>query len=238
MRDLALGFTAVPAFDVLAASPHARGMDYAIRSIPLLFALVTVACGDDDGGGTGTTTTAEGSGSDTGSSSGGSSGGSSGTSTGTSSGSESGTSSTGVDSSSSGEGSSTTGIDVESFERFVMSSAAGLCKPGVDCDGFVELLANGTLRVEIFGDVTETVTEVDISDEDLEAAIVVFADPALIELLDGPEPLCKPPTDIFENMTVELDGTSHDAATTFCDQPPIAAAREMAIGLRMEYVPQ
>ena len=30
----------------------------------------------------------------------------------------------------------------------------------------------------------------------------VFADPALVALLDGPDPACNPPTDIFESMLV------------------------------------
>ena len=107
----------------------------------------------------------------------------------------------------------------------------------MDCDGFVELLASRTLRVEVFGDVDDSVTEVEISAEDFAAAVQVFADPALVALLDGDDPVCNPPTDIFESMLVEIDGGTHDAATTACGQPPLAAAREMANDLRAQYVP-
>lgn len=131
----------------------------------------------------------------------------------------------------------TTGGNVSGFERFMMSSAAGPCPPNEDCDGFVELLASGMLRVETFGDVTNTVKEVEISAEDFAAAVPVFADPALVALLGGADPVCDPPTDIFESMLVEIDGVTHDASTTACEQPPIVAARKLANDLRMQYVP-
>jgi hypothetical protein len=141
---------------------------------------------------------------------------------------------TGVDSTGAG---STTGIDVSGFERFRMSMGAGPCPPMEDCDGFVELLSTMTLRVEKFGDVGDPVTEVAISAEDYAAAVQVFADPALVALLDGPDPACNPPTDIFESMEVVIDGSAHDAGTTLCDQPPIAAARDKATALQQQYVP-
>lgn len=130
----------------------------------------------------------------------------------------------------------TTGVDVSGFERFLMSTAAGPCGPGGDCDGFVELLASGMLRVEVFGG-DETVVEVEISQADFTAAVEVFADPELLALLDGDEPLCNPPTDVFESMTVEIEGASHEGSTTGCGQPPVAAARTMATDLRTKYVP-
>lgn len=133
--------------------------------------------------------------------------------------------------------SSTTGIDVSGFERFTLNHSAGPCPPGADCDGFIEVLASGLLRVETFGEVGNPVKEVELSPEDLAAALPVFADPALRALLDGPDPACEPPSDIFESMVVVVDGMSHDGGTTFCDQPPIAAARDMASALSEKYVP-
>lgn len=131
---------------------------------------------------------------------------------------------------------STTG-DTSGFERFVLNSGAGPCPPDSDCDGFVELLAPGTLRVEVFGDVSKDVVQVEISEEDYDAAVAVFTDPALLALLDGAQPICRPPTDVFESMTVEIEGTTHEAMTTACDQAPIAAARSTAAALQTEYVP-
>lgn len=131
----------------------------------------------------------------------------------------------------------TTGGDITGFERFKMDVAAGPCPPNSDCDGFIELLASRTLRVEPFGEVGNPVLEAEVSEEDFVAAALVFADPELTALLDGPDPVCDPPTDIFEAMLVEIDGASHDASTTFCDQPAVAAARDRANALAMKYFP-
>lgn len=131
----------------------------------------------------------------------------------------------------------TTGGDITGFERFKLDMAAGPCPPDSDCDGFIELLASRTLRVESFGEVGNPVLEAEVSEEDFMAAALVFADPELTALLDGPDPVCDPPTDIFEAMLVEIDGASHDASTTFCDQPAVAAARDRANALAMKYFP-
>lgn len=131
----------------------------------------------------------------------------------------------------------TTGVDLGDFERFLISTGAGPCGPEEDCDGFVELLAGGTLRVERFGDVSDEVIESQITAEDYDAAVLVFLDPALLDLLDAPGPLCEPPTDVGETMRVEEGGASHEASTTTCPQPPIAAAREVAVALRDKYAP-
>ncbi|PCC75025.1 hypothetical protein SAMN02745121_03769 [Nannocystis exedens] len=130
----------------------------------------------------------------------------------------------------------TTGAS-EGFERFTLRSVSGLCPPESDCDGFVELLSTGLLRVEKVGDLGNPVTEVEIDTEDFALALEVFTDPALIEVLDSPDPLCDPPTDMFEEMELELDGTLHEATTTVCPQAPLQAAREAAEELRLKYVP-
>lgn len=142
---------------------------------------------------------------------------------------ETGTSTTGGD--------STTGGELPGFERYKLTSAAGPCPPNMDCNGFIELLAPGTLRVEPFGAVGDPVTEAQISAEDFTAAVQVFAAAELVALLDAPDPLCNAPTDIFETMLVEIDGGSHDADTTFCEQAPLVAARDMANMLAMKYAP-
>lgn len=134
-------------------------------------------------------------------------------------------------------GDSSTGAELAEFERFKLTRAAGPCPPDMDCDGFIELLASGLLRVEPFGEQGDPVTEVEISGDDLAMAAQVFADPELIALLDAPEPLCNPPSDVFETMLVEADGMSHDADTVFCDQAPLVAARDTANALAMKYAP-
>ena len=146
-----------------------------------------------------------------------------------------GSDSTGSDSTDSTD--STTGVDVSGFERFRLSRGAGPCPPDADCDGFVEILAPQLLRVEEFGDVTDAVTEVQLSAEDFAAAALVFSDPALWALLDDPSLDCNPPTDVFEGMVVEFDGVAHESTTTNCSQPAIAAARTMAEALHSSYLP-
>jgi hypothetical protein len=131
----------------------------------------------------------------------------------------------------------TTSETLAGFERFKLSRAAGPCPPNMDCDGFIELLADRTLRVEPFGEQGDPVTEAEISEDDMAAAVQVFAAVALVQLLDSPEPLCNAPRDVFESMQVDIDGGSHDADTAFCDQAPLGAARDMANMLAMKYAP-
>jgi hypothetical protein len=130
----------------------------------------------------------------------------------------------------------TTGVEVN-FERFRVSRAAGPCPPDADCDGFIELLASRTLRFEPFGEPGNPVLEAEISEQDFAVAVPLFASPELIALLDQEEPLCDPPTDIFETMAVDVDGGMHEKATTTCDQPEVVAARETANALVMQYFP-
>ncbi len=144
---------------------------------------------------------------------------------------------TGTDTTGSDTTDTTTGIDTSGFERFRLARAAGPCPPDLDCDGFIELVAPATLRVEEFGDITNTVNEVEVSAEDAAAAILVFSDPELWALLDQPELPCNPPTDVFESMLVDFEGITHDSPTTACVQPPITAARDMANALATEYLP-
>lgn len=220
--------------------------------IALLLASFTLACGGDDGksdasseSSAGETTASAGTSAGvTGTSTGdtpttGTSGGASDSASGTSTGDtptgtgDSGTSTVDPGSSS---GDTSTG-EVTDFERFRIDNAAGLCPPDVDCDGFTELLGTRLLRVSRFGEVGDPVTEVEISAEDFTAAVQVFAAPELLALLDGPDPLCNAPTDVFETMLVEVGGSSHDAETVFCDQAPLGAARDMAEMLATKYAP-
>jgi hypothetical protein len=130
----------------------------------------------------------------------------------------------------------TTGVATD-FERFRTDFAAGPCGPEMDCDGFVELLGSGELMYEEFGQPGNPLMMAQLTPEDLDAAAAVFTDPALLALLDGSDPVCDPPTDIFEAMIVEVDGVTHKSGTTGCAQPPVAAAREMAQGLVEKYMP-
>ena len=123
------------------------------------------------------------------------------------------------------------------FDRFRLSNSAGPCMDGEDCSGYVELSDTGQLLVDKFGEVPESVHEAQVTDEELTAAIVVLTDPDLVALLDLGAPPCKPPTDIYESMELELDGVSHQNSTTFCGDAPLEAARDVMHDLQQIYVP-
>lgn len=136
--------------------------------------------------------------------------------------------------SSTGTGAST-GVPAEGFGGFEIRWVVAACPEGAECDSAVGLQTNGLLRVETFDE--PGATEVEVSAEDRAAAEAVFTDPALLALLDAEELSCDGLSIIDESMRVALDGATHEAVTVFCEQPPIAAARAMAVSLRDAYIP-
>jgi hypothetical protein len=126
-------------------------------------------------------------------------------------------------------------IDLASFRR---TMGYGPCRPGMDCSGFMELRADGTLLVDRVGEEIEEPRQARISDEDLANAIAVFTKPAFVELLDLDEPPCIEPYDIFESMTItEVDGTEHRNRTTLCEEVAISDARAVIDDLADRYLP-
>lgn len=128
------------------------------------------------------------------------------------------------------------------FESFRRAWGAGPCPPGGDCAGSVALLADGTLRLETpcTGDMMcqglpAGTYEVVVSDEERDAAIAVLTDPALIAILQGVEPACPAPTDVFEGMTIAFTDAEYENATTTCDAAPLVAARAVLADLVNAY---
>lgn len=128
------------------------------------------------------------------------------------------------------------------FESFRRTWSAGPCPPGGDCSGSVELLADGTLRLETpcTGDMTcqdlpAGTYEVVVTAEEREAAIAVLTDPTLVTILQGAEPACEPPTDISESMAVTFEGVEYENTTTTCDAAPLQAARDALTDLVNAY---
>lgn len=130
----------------------------------------------------------------------------------------------------------------EPFESFRMTWGAGPCPPNGDCAGSIELLANGTLRLDTpcsghlacDGLIPGTYEAV-VSAEDLDAAIAALTAPDLVNLLDGPRPVCEPPTDIYESFAVVLDDVEHSNETTTCEAAPLQRARDALSALVQEY---
>ena len=123
------------------------------------------------------------------------------------------------------------------FERFELFSAAGPCPDEMDCVGRIVLEAAGRLMVDRFGELPVVEYEAQVPADRLAAAIEVLTEPALVALLDLPAAPCEPPFDIFEHMSLTLGGAVHENDTTFCDDAPLAAARDVMFGLVNTFVP-
>jgi hypothetical protein len=120
------------------------------------------------------------------------------------------------------------------FESFKLMQN-GFCAPGSDCSSFIELRADGMLRIDdiaIPGQKTRTLT---VSAADVAAALPTLSGPALLELLDRSGPPCSQPTDFSEQMVVRIAGVDHHNFTTACTQSALRAARDAVRGLVREY---
>lgn len=119
------------------------------------------------------------------------------------------------------------------FDSFRMTWGSGPCPPNSDCEGSIELLADGTLRLDTpcsgflaCDGLLPGTYEAVVSYDDLDAAIAALTAPDLIELLDGVRPVCQPPTDIYESFAVVIDDVEHGNETTTCDAEPLQRARD------------
>jgi hypothetical protein len=123
------------------------------------------------------------------------------------------------------------------FESFRLSTFEGPCFVEGDCTGYTELLSSGILRVDRMFDTTGTVHEATVTPEDLDLAVAILNDSALVALLDSAELECNVPTDTAEHMTLSVDGVVHERSTVGCDQEPFGAAREVLFRLAHTYLP-
>ena len=124
------------------------------------------------------------------------------------------------------------------FESFRYSTAAGLCPDDMDCVGFIELTSDRVLLVDRNGELPVVVHQAEVTVGELDEAISVLTDRALIAILDLGEPPCLPPSDVFEEMTLlEGGGRRHSNSVTFCEDAPIAAARARLRALADAYFP-
>jgi hypothetical protein len=127
------------------------------------------------------------------------------------------------------------GVPATGFGVFTLRTSGGPCAPGNDCVGFVELRADGTLRLDVLGE--PGVREAHVGDADLAAAMHDLTAPDLVALLDGAEPLCDPVFDFDEHMSLVLDGDTHEATTTMCPQAPLRTVRDVSSHLAETYLP-
>jgi hypothetical protein len=122
------------------------------------------------------------------------------------------------------------------FERFLYNAGGGLCPPNSDCSTSTELLASGLLRHDCMGQIPVVVHEAMVSPGDRDAVIAVVTDPALVALLDQPNPPCQPPTDVSESMALFFGGKTHKNSVTLCQQQPIVTARNALAKLVARYL--
>jgi hypothetical protein len=124
------------------------------------------------------------------------------------------------------------------FEQFEYRFAAGPCFPDADCFGFIVLASDGTLLNDKFGELPAgTVHTAKVTQAELDAAIPVLTETSLVELLDLPGQICEPPTDIFEDMILTMEGKTHSHTVTWCGDQPIVDARQVLNDLANRYFP-
>lgn len=111
------------------------------------------------------------------------------------------------------------------FERFFLAGDEAGCpiQARGDCRSSAELLSDGTLRMDSWGEPGAPTLSADVPDAVLAQAIVALRDPALLALLALPTPC--PDANQTETMLVRIAGTDHRNATGACNEPPILAAR-------------
>lgn len=121
------------------------------------------------------------------------------------------------------------------FQRVSLHTAGGPCTEEMDCEGSYELLADGTFRVDRFGEYQGGVHEAHLSAEDLESAIQVATDPELVKLLRaGPYP-CGHVTDMSNDLVLELEGEHLVQEVTVCNWPEVQALRQTLRDLEDRY---
>jgi len=124
------------------------------------------------------------------------------------------------------------------FKVFKFVSGAGPCPPDRDCSGFIELSADGTLRVDNIGEMPRgTVHEIKVTPAELQAILPVLTAPALRGLLDTGGQDCPVIHDVWESMSLTMDGVTHEHKTTACSDQPIQDARKAILGLAKKYFP-
>jgi len=120
----------------------------------------------------------------------------------------------------------------DSFETF----RGGFCPPDIDCTSTIALDSAGLLKVDLMGDPNGGIYEAQVDDSDLAHAISVLTSDDLLVILDGQNPACPAPTDVFESMTLHDGNGEHRTSVTFCDDPAIQAAREVLSDLKDKYI--
>ncbi|MFY0526928.1 hypothetical protein ACN28I_28590 [Archangium gephyra] len=123
----------------------------------------------------------------------------------------------------------------ESFERLKWEYGGGPCTEEMDCSGWDELLADGTFRVDRFGDSGGAVRETVLPAEELERVRVAATRAALLDVLRRGEAPCGRVSDSSSVLTLELEGANYRAQLAGCDEPGVDELRTLLERLRGTY---
>jgi len=123
------------------------------------------------------------------------------------------------------------------FERFFLTGDEAGCPSQArgDCRSSAELLSDGTLRMDPWGEPGAPTLEAHVPDAALASALPALRAPALLALLDRAR-TC-PDANQTETILVRVAGTDHRNATGNCNEAPIQAARAAIQGLTNAHFP-
>jgi hypothetical protein len=127
--------------------------------------------------------------------------------------------------------------DPESFEHLKWEYGGGPCTEEMDCSGWDELRADGTFRVDRFGDPGGAVRETVLPAEELEQVREAATRAGLLGVLRRGEHPCGIVTDSSSILTLELEGASYRAQLAGCDEPGVNELRTLLERLRDTYAP-
>ncbi|MBC8073409.1 MAG: hypothetical protein IAG13_34130 [Deltaproteobacteria bacterium] len=119
-----------------------------------------------------------------------------------------------------------------SFERFELTGNEAGCPAQAkgDCVSAIELLADGTLRLDPWGEPATTKRlEAKLTPEEVERVSAPLTAPALLTLLDRAD-ACSG-ANATETMLVRVAGTEHRNETGHCNDDAVQAARGAMIDL-------
>jgi hypothetical protein len=123
------------------------------------------------------------------------------------------------------------------FVRFLLVGDEAGCPAEArgDCHSEAELLRDGTLRLDPWGEPGVAPVTARLEPTDLRETITVLRAPALTALL-GRAPVC-PEANATEVMRLEDGATTLEARTGHCNSEPVQRARGALIELCTKYVP-
>jgi len=125
-----------------------------------------------------------------------------------------------------------------SFVRFVLVGDEAGCPPQArgDCHSSAELLADGTLRLDAWGDPGGGVRQASVPPDAFTAAVQRLTAPEVVRTL-SPGRACRD-ADETESMSLHLGVAEHHARTGACNDAPVQDARGVMIDLCSRLFPQ